>query len=122
MRPAPPVDNSCAFGAGVLTTTAEDLVRFGSAFLGGRLVSAATIDDALTSMKTSRGEETGYGIGWEVGVDSSGRRFAALFNFFRDRQQPLPGITPNTFLQLFLFFSQLEVHLRLPCNRCDQQV
>lgn len=77
VRVARAVDNSCKFGAGDLVTTATDLVLFGDALLAGRLLDADDMRRAFTSMQTSAGEETGYGIGWGVGQDSAGERFVA---------------------------------------------
>ncbi len=71
---APPVDNSCQWGAGGFVSTAEDLARFGLALLRGELVKKESVSLLLAPQKTSTGESTGHGLGWQVGVDSKGRR------------------------------------------------
>jgi CubicO group peptidase (beta-lactamase class C family) len=71
---APYVDNSVKWAGGGFMSTAEDLVRFGSAHLQPGFLKAETLALLHTSQKTSAGSETGYGIGWSVGRDSTGRR------------------------------------------------
>jgi serine beta-lactamase-like protein LACTB, mitochondrial len=71
---APAVDNSCQWGAGGFVSTAEDLARFGMALLRGDLVKRESLPLLLTPQKTSTGESTGHGLGWQVGVDRAGRR------------------------------------------------
>jgi len=71
---APAVDNSCEWGAGGFVSTAEDLARFGLALLRGDLVKRESLPLLLTPQKTSTGEGTGHGLGWQVGVDHAGRR------------------------------------------------
>jgi CubicO group peptidase (beta-lactamase class C family) len=71
---APPVDNSCRWGAGGFVSTAEDLARFGLALLRGELVRRESLPLLLSPQKTSAGESTGHGLGWKVGVDAAGRR------------------------------------------------
>ena len=71
---APLGDNSCQWGAGGFVSTAEDLARFGLALLRGDLVRRESLSILLAPQKTSSGESTGHGLGWQVGVDSAGRR------------------------------------------------
>ena len=71
---APPVDNSCQWGAGGFVSTAEDLARFGLALLRGDLVKRESLSLLLTPQKTTSGESTGHALGWQVGVDAAGRR------------------------------------------------
>lgn len=71
---APYVDNSYKWAGGGFLSTAEDLVRFGSALLQPGLLKADTLKVMFTSQKTNAGEETGYGIGWRVGKSESGKR------------------------------------------------
>jgi len=52
--------------AGGFLSTANDLARFGAALTGGDLVEPATADMMFTSERTTAGEETGYGLGFEV--------------------------------------------------------
>jgi len=72
--PAPPVDNSYKWAGGGFLSTAEDLVRFGSALLEPGFLKAATLELLFTSQKTNAGEATGYGVGWFVATDGRGHR------------------------------------------------
>ena len=71
---APYVDNSYKWAGGGFLSTAEDLVTFASALLDGRLLRPETVQLLWTSMKTTDGKDTDYGIGWTVDRDSKGRR------------------------------------------------
>jgi len=75
--PAPPVDNSYKWAGGGFLSTAEDLVRFGSALLEPGFLKAATLELLFTSQKTSAGEPTGYGVGWFVATDGRGHRWVS---------------------------------------------
>lgn len=66
IRVAPPIDLSDRLPAAGLLSTANDLARFGAALAGGKLVDAATEAMMFRSQRTTAGEETGYGIGFEV--------------------------------------------------------
>ncbi len=77
VKPARKVDNSCKWGAGGYVTTAEDMARFGAALLGGRIVASASVNEMLTSMRTTSGAPTDYGMGFGVATDSLGKRRAA---------------------------------------------
>lgn len=74
LRNGPYVDNSHKWAGGGFLSTAEDLVRFGSAHLRGAFLKPATLEMLFTTQRTASGEETGYGLGWGVGKDSKGRR------------------------------------------------
>src|SRR6266513_4118909 len=65
-RVAPAVDNSYKWAGGGFVSTAEDLVKFGSALLEPGFLKRETLELLFTSQHTSGGEETGYGIGWFV--------------------------------------------------------
>ncbi len=71
---APFVDNTYKWAGGGFLSTAEDLARFGQRLLEGRLLRPETRDSLWTSMRTSDGRPTEYGIGWIVETDSLGRR------------------------------------------------
>jgi CubicO group peptidase (beta-lactamase class C family) len=71
---APYVDNSYKWAGGGFLSTAEDLVTFANSLLEGRLLRPETVTLLWTSMKTSDGKETDYGIGWSVDRDQKGRR------------------------------------------------
>ena len=75
-RVAPAVDNSYKWAGGGFVSTAEDLVKFGSALLEPGLLKRETLDLLFTSQRTSAGQSTGYGIGWFLRTDSLGHRWA----------------------------------------------
>jgi CubicO group peptidase (beta-lactamase class C family) len=68
------VDNTYKWPSGGLLSTAEDLARFGDRLLRGELLRPETVELLWTSMRTSDGTPTEYGIGWTVERDSLGRR------------------------------------------------
>ena len=70
---APYVDNSYKWAGGGFLSTAEDLVRFGSALQQPGFLKADSLKTMFTSQKTTGGEETGYGIGWGVQKTKSGK-------------------------------------------------
>jgi len=72
---APYVDNSYKWAAGGLLSTPEDLVRFGWAIINGQLLRPETVRLFTTSLRTSDGKETGYGLGWALARDDQGRRW-----------------------------------------------
>jgi serine beta-lactamase-like protein LACTB len=73
---APPVDNSYKWAGGGFVSTAEDLVKFGSALMAPGFLRRETLDLWFTSQRTSAGEETGYGMGWFLRTDSAGHHWA----------------------------------------------
>ncbi len=75
-RVAPAVDNSYKWAGGGFVSTAEDLVKFGSALLEPGFLKRETLELLFTSQRTSGGQETGYGIGWFLRTDSLGHRWA----------------------------------------------
>jgi CubicO group peptidase (beta-lactamase class C family) len=60
------VDYSCYVGASIFLSTPSDLVRFGMAIDRGRLLEPATVRLLQTSQRLASGEETGYGLGWDL--------------------------------------------------------
>ena len=60
------VDYSCYAGASMFVSTPSDLVRFAVAFSSGKLLKPATVELFQTSQRTSSGQETGYGLGWDL--------------------------------------------------------
>lgn len=60
------IDLSCYAGASVFLSTPSDLVRFGMAMNGGKLLQPATIQLLQTSQRLKSGQETGYGLGWDL--------------------------------------------------------
>ena len=66
VRVAPPIDLSDRLPAGGFLSTSEDLARFGIALTDGTLVGKETAAMMFRSQRTTAGEETGYGLGFEV--------------------------------------------------------
>lgn len=60
------VDYSCYAGASVFLSTPSDLVRFGMAIDSGKLLRPATVKMLETPQRLASGEETGYGLGWDL--------------------------------------------------------
>lgn len=60
------IDLSCYAGSSVFLSTPSDLVRFGLAIDGGKLLQPATVQVLQTSQRLPSGEETGYGLGWDL--------------------------------------------------------
>lgn len=73
-RISPTVDNSYKWAGGGFVSTAEDLVRFGSAHLHPGWLRAGTLELLFTPQHTTSGEQTEYGIGWFVARDTLGHR------------------------------------------------
>ncbi len=69
---APPVDVSYKWAGGGYLSTAEDLVRFGTAHLAPGFLKKETLQLLFTPQKTSDGKPTTYGIGWVVRTDAQG--------------------------------------------------
>jgi len=61
-----PLDYSCYSGSSVFLSTPSDLVRFGMAINGGKLLQPATVRLLQASQRLSTGQETGYGLGWDI--------------------------------------------------------
>jgi serine beta-lactamase-like protein LACTB len=60
------VDYSCYSGASAFLSTPSDLVRFAMAIDSGKLLQPATVQLLQTSQQLASGEETGYGLGWDL--------------------------------------------------------
>jgi CubicO group peptidase (beta-lactamase class C family) len=65
-HPMRPLEYSCYAGASVFVSTPSDLVRFGLAVNGGKVLKPATAQLLQTSLRLPSGEETGYGLGWDL--------------------------------------------------------
>lgn len=61
-----PIDLSCYAGASAFLSTPTDLVRFGMAIDRGELVAPETVRLLTTSQRTADGQDTGYGLGWDL--------------------------------------------------------
>ena len=66
--PQPPqqADYSCFAGASAFFSTPSDLVRFAIAINRGTLLQPATVRLLQTSQQLPSGQETGYGLGWDL--------------------------------------------------------
>jgi CubicO group peptidase (beta-lactamase class C family) len=62
----PQTDYSCYAGSSVFLSTPSDLVRFAMAINNGKLLQPATIQLLQTPQRLASGEETGYGLGWDL--------------------------------------------------------
>jgi len=60
------IDYSCYAGSSVFLSTPSDLVRFGMAIDSGQLLKPATVQLLQTPQRLASGEETGYGLGWDL--------------------------------------------------------
>jgi len=61
-----PIDYSCYAGSSVFLSTPSDLVRFALAINSGKLLQPATVRLLQTSQRLPSGQETGYGLGWDL--------------------------------------------------------
>lgn len=69
------IDLTCYTGSAAFLSTPADMVRFGMAVDGGKLLQPATVELLQSSQKLRTGEDTGYGLGWDVEtVDFAGRK------------------------------------------------
>ena len=60
------VDFSCFAGAEAILSTPSDMVRFITAVESGALLEPETVQTLQASQRLSTGEETGYGLGWDL--------------------------------------------------------
>ncbi|HYO84011.1 MAG TPA: serine hydrolase domain-containing protein, partial [Bryobacteraceae bacterium] len=60
------LDYSCYAGSSVFLSTPSDLVRFGMAINDGKLLQPNTVQLLQTTQRLPSGEETGYGLGWDL--------------------------------------------------------
>jgi CubicO group peptidase (beta-lactamase class C family) len=66
LHPMREIDYSCYAGSSAFLSTPSDLVRFSMAIAGGKLLKPATVQLLQTSQRLASGEETGYGLGWDL--------------------------------------------------------
>jgi serine beta-lactamase-like protein LACTB len=60
------IDYSCYAGSSAFLSTPSDLVRFAMAINSGKLLQPATVEMLQTSQRLASGDETGYGLGWDL--------------------------------------------------------
>jgi CubicO group peptidase (beta-lactamase class C family) len=65
-EPMRQIDLSCYAGSSAFLSTPSDLVRFGMAIDSGTLLQPATVQLLQTSQRLPSGQETGYGLGWDL--------------------------------------------------------
>ena len=63
---SPFVDLSYKWAGGGFLSTAQDLVRFGSALLKPGFLKEETLETIFSSQQTKSGTKTNYGLGWEI--------------------------------------------------------
>ena len=74
-----PIDLSCYAGSSVFLSNPSDLVRFAMAINSGKLLQPATVQLLQTSQRLPSGQETGYGLGWDLEpVTLAGRQTTAV--------------------------------------------
>ena len=61
-----PLNYSCYAGSSIFVSTPSDLVRFAMAITGGTLLKPTTVRLLQASQRTTAGQETGYGLGWDL--------------------------------------------------------
>lgn len=71
---SPYTDNSYKWAGGGFLSSSEDLVRFGNALLEPGYLKKESLALLFTSQKTKSGEETGYGMGWDIRKSKTGKR------------------------------------------------
>ena len=60
------LDYSCYAGSSVFVSTPSDLVRYAMAIDSGKLLRPSTVQLLQTSQRLRSGQETGYGLGWDL--------------------------------------------------------
>ena len=73
---APYVDNSYKWAGGGFLSTPENMVRFANAHLTSEFLRPETVALLWTSQRTTAGEVTGYGVGWQAN-ELNGQRVIA---------------------------------------------
>ncbi len=70
-------DLSWKYAGGGYQSSVLDLANLGIKLLNGEIINQNSLDLMWTRQKTSGGKTTGYGLGWNVGTDSEGRKAVA---------------------------------------------
>ena len=71
VRNAGVLDSSYKIPGGGIISSADDMAKFEAAVLTDKFIKRSTRDLMWTSLKTTDGKETGYGLGWGI-VDKLG--------------------------------------------------
>jgi CubicO group peptidase (beta-lactamase class C family) len=72
------LDYSCYSGSSGFVSTPSDLVRFGLAVRNGRLLQPSTVAALQAPRRLTSGEETGYGLGWDLETAEIGGKPARM--------------------------------------------
>jgi CubicO group peptidase (beta-lactamase class C family) len=72
--PVPDHPLDCLIGSGAIDTTLDDMRRWDQALESGRLVTRATLDEALRPMRLNGGGDSPYAFGWFLKRDLWRRR------------------------------------------------
>lgn len=82
-------DFSCFSGASAFLSTPSDMARFIIAVKNGTLLKPETVKMLQTSQRLPAGEETGYGLGWDletITVNGAQTRVVGYNGYLRDGQ------------------------------------
>jgi CubicO group peptidase (beta-lactamase class C family) len=92
-QPGKPISMNQAYAAGALVSTVDDLARWDAALSSGKLLKAASWQQAVTPYKLANGKSTGYGYGWEIGTLRGSQKVAhgGAINGFRTYALRLPA-------------------------------
>ncbi len=69
-----PVNNRYKIAGGGYLSTADDIAKFGQAYLKEEVLGDALVSEFLTAQKIN-GASTYYGLGWQVSQDAEGRSY-----------------------------------------------
>lgn len=69
---------TCKFGAGAFLSSANDMARFGSALLQGKIVASDQVAALFEPARTTSGQEIDFGFGWGSVKTDSGRRIGVV--------------------------------------------
>ena len=64
------LDLSCYAGSSVFVSTPSDLVRFAIAINSGKVLKPETVELLQAPQRLKTGEETGYGLGWDLETET----------------------------------------------------
>jgi len=73
-RTAIPVNNYYKLAGGGFLSTSEDIANFGQAYLNENMLPKEILSSFLTS-EIVHGDQTFYGLGWQVSQDNKGRKY-----------------------------------------------
>ena len=72
---APLSDLSLKFAGGGLISNTEDMLKFASCLINGKLIRNSTLDIMTSPVKLKNGQELGYSLGFSAGKDNKERRY-----------------------------------------------